>query len=46
MCMFVFNRKRIRITLLGRASLKDYKAIERYVESFGEWECDAEIEIG
>lgn len=38
--------ERIRITLLGRASLKDYKAIERYVESFGEWECDAEIEIG
>lgn len=38
--------EKIRITLSGRASFKDYKAIELYVESFGGWECDVKIEIG
>lgn len=38
--------ERIRVILCGAAISADYKKIEKYVESLGLGECDAEIEIG
>ena len=38
--------ERIRIMLSGRATLADYKRIEKYINELGVGECDCEIEIG
>ena len=38
--------EKIKIVLSGRASMSDYKAVERYIDSLNLGECDVEIEIG
>ena len=38
--------EKIKVILSGRASLADYKAIEKYLDGLNIGECECEIEIG